>query len=186
MFRVIGAEGEQLGLLTYHAAQQAAYDRNLDLVLISPQADPPVCKVIDYGKFRFERDKREKEAKKKQQIADIKEIQLSLNIDTNDFNTKANHAVKFLEGGDKVKVVARFKGRQMSHPEVGAELLKNFAESCSEAGSIDKAPILEGRSMTMFLTPLKASEKAARAKAAAEAAAAASEPAEAQADGEVK
>ena len=169
--RVIGSEGEQLGLMQLSQAQNTAYDNGLDLVLIAQQADPPVCKIIDYGKFRFERDKKEKEAKKKQQVADIKEVQLSCRIDTNDFNTKANHARRFLTGGDKVKVLVRFKGRMMSHQEIGRELLDRFAAACEEVGSIDKAPILEGRSLVMFLAPLKASEKAAREKAkAAEAA----------------
>lgn len=169
--RVIGSEGEQLGLMSLSQAQNAAYDSGLDLVLIAQQADPPVCKIIDYGKFRFERDKKEKEAKKKQQVADIKEVQLSCRIDTNDFNTKANHARRFLTGGDKVKVLVRFKGRMMSHQEIGRELLDRFAAACEEVGTIDKAPILEGRSLVMFLAPLKASEKAAREKAkAAEAA----------------
>ena len=144
-----------LGLLNYQNAQKIAEDKDCDLVLISPQAEPPVCKVIDYGRFKFEREKREKEAKKKQQVMDIKEIQLKCQIDTNDFNTKVNHAIKFLQGGDKVKVVVRFKGRQMNYQELGKGLLDRFVEGCAEVGAVDKAPILEGRSLTMFLAPVK-------------------------------
>lgn len=153
--RVIGPEGEQLGVMTLGGAQKSANDRDLDLVLIAPQSEPPVCKIIDYGRFRFERDKRDKEAKKKQQISEIKEIQLSCHIDTNDFNTKANHARCFLTGGDKVRVIVRFRGRQMTHQDIGRKLLTKFAEVCADVGSIDKAPLLEGRSLTMFLAPLK-------------------------------
>ena len=178
--RVIGAGGEQLGLMSLSDAQERAYDNGMDLVLITQQADPPVCKIIDYGKFRFERDKKEKEAKKKQQIADIKEIQLSCQIDTNDFNTKVNHARRFLTNGDKVKVLVRFRGRQMSHQELGYELLARFTEACADLGSIDKPPVLEGRSVAMFIAPLKASEKLAREKARAQAEAEASEKGEEQ------
>lgn len=163
--RVIGPEGEQLGLLTYANAQKAADDRNLDLVMMSAQSDPPVCKIIDYGRFKFERDKREKEAKKKQQVADIKEIQLSCHIDTNDFNTKANHAKRFLKNGDKVRVVVRFRGRQMAHQDIGRDLLARFTEACAEFGQQDKAPVMEGRSMTMFLGPIKPTAGAKKAKA---------------------
>ena len=155
MVRVIGPDAEQMGLLSLANAQNAAYDRGLDLVLIAPQADPPVCKIIDYGRFRFERDKKDKEAKKKQQIIEIKEIQLSCHIDTNDFNTKANHARRFLADGDKVKVIVRFKGRQMSHLEIGRGLLTRFTEACADVGNVDKAPLLEGRSIIMFLAPIK-------------------------------
>lgn len=155
VFRVIGSEGEQLGLLNYQNAQKIADDHGMDLVLISPQAEPPVCKIIDYGRFKFERDKREKEAKKKQQTMDIKEIQLKCQIDTNDFNTKVNHAKRFLNNGDKVKVVVRFRGRQMSYQDTGKDLLNRFIESCSEVGGIDKNPVMEGRNLTAFIAPLK-------------------------------
>lgn len=151
--RVIGPEGEQMGLLTVTAAQNHAYDKGLDLVMIAAQADPPVCKIIDYGKFRFERDKKEKEAKKKQQIMDIKEIRLSCAIDTNDFKTKVNHARRFLTGGDRVKVIVKFKGREMSHLDVGRELLERFREACADLGGSDKAPSLDGRFMSVFITP---------------------------------
>ncbi len=119
------------------------------------QSSCPVCRIMDYGKFCFNRDKREKEAKKKQVKMDVKEIQLSVLIDVNDFNTKANQAKKFLTSGNKVKVSVRFRGRQMTHTEIGAELLEKFAALCSEVGSVDKKPILEGRNMTMFLGPKK-------------------------------
>lgn len=153
--RVIGADGEQLGLMTYAAALNAAYDKGLDLVLIAPQSEPPVCKIIDYGKFRFERDKREKEARKKQQVVETKEIQLSCQIDVNDFNTKVNHAKRFLTAGNKVKVIVKFRGRQMSHTDVGRDLLERFRTACEELCTVDKAPVLEGRFMTLFLLPAK-------------------------------
>lgn len=156
--RVVGPTGEQMGLLTLSAALNSAYESGLDLVLMAAQADPPVCKIIDYGKFRFERGKREKEAKKKQQIMETKEIQLSCQIDTNDLNTKVNHARRFLTGGNKVKVIVKFKGRQMSHVDVGRELLDRFYAACEDLGNVDKKPVLEGRFMTMFITPLKKSE----------------------------
>ena len=126
---------------------------NLDLVKIAPNAVPPVCKIMDYGKFKFEQAKREKEAKKKQKVMDIKEVRLSLNIDTGDFNTKVNHALRFLKDGDKVKVSIRFRGREMAHTEHGLDVMQRFAEACSENGSVEKAAKLEGRSMLMFLVP---------------------------------
>ena len=153
--RVIADDGEQLGLLTLSAAIDKAYDEGLDLVLMSAQSDPPVCKIMDYGKFRFDRDKKEKEARKKQKIVDIKEIQLTCLIDTNDFNTKVNHARRFLTDGNKVKVMVKFKGRQMSRQEVGKELLARFQEACAEFGAPEKAPILDGRNMIMFIAPAK-------------------------------
>jgi len=155
MFRVISNEGEQLGMMSYIDALEKAYDTGYDLVLMSAQSDPPVCKIMDYGKFRFERDKREKEARKKQQTIETKEIQLSCRIDVNDFNTKVNHARKFLTGGDKVKVVVKFKGRQMTHLEIGKELLAQFEEACKEQGTVDKKPTLEGRAMSMVIVPIK-------------------------------
>ena len=126
---------------------------NLDLVKIAPNAVPPVCKIMDYGKFKFEQAKREKEAKKKQKVMDIKEVRLSLNIDTGDFNTKVNHALRFLKDGDKVKVSIRFRGREMAHTEYGTTIMQRFAEACSENGSVEKAAKLEGRQMLMFLVP---------------------------------
>lgn len=166
MVRVIGPESEQLGMMQLSAAQNNAYDRGLDIVLIAPQADPPVCKIMDYGKFRFERDKREKEAKKKQQVVEIKEIQLSCHIDVNDFNTKVNHAKRFLSDGNKVRVLVKFKGRQMTHQEIGRELISRFEEACAEMGAPEKAPILEGRNLVMFIAPLKpGKDKPAKAEA---------------------
>ena len=126
---------------------------NLDLVKIAPNAVPPVCKIMDYGKFKFEQAKREKEAKKKQKVMDIKEVRLSLNIDTGDFNTKVNHALRFLKDGDKVKVSIRFRGREMAHTENGTVIMQRFADACSEIGSVEKPAKLEGRQMLMFLVP---------------------------------
>ena len=126
---------------------------NLDLVKIAPGANPPVCKIMDYGKFRFEQAKREKEAKKNQKVMDIKEVRLSLNIDTGDFNTKVNHALRFLRDGDKVKVSIRFRGREMAHAENGKVIMQRFAEYCSEVANVEKPAKMEGRNMLMFLAP---------------------------------
>ena len=150
--RLIGADGSQLGITSAKEAYKSAQEQNLDLVMIAPQATPPVCRIMDYGKYRFEQAKREKEAKKKQKVVEIKEIRLSLKIDTNDFNTKVNHALRFLQGGDRVKVSIRFRGREMAHPEMGKANLERFAEACAEYGVVDKQPKLEGRSMIMFLS----------------------------------
>ena len=153
--RVVGETSEQLGIMKLSAALDKAYDKGLDLALFAPQNDPPVCRIMDYGKFKFERDKKEKEAKKNQQRVDIKEVQLSCLIDTNDFNTKVNNAKRFLKNGDKVKVVVKFRGRQMAHQDIGRGLLDKFAEACEEFGAPEKAPNLEGRLMTMFILPAK-------------------------------
>ena len=153
--RLIGADGETLGIMSSAKALEIAYDSGLDLVMMSAQATPPVCKVMDYGKFRFEREKREKEAKKKQQTIELKEIQLSCRIDTHDFETKVKHAMRFLGEGNKVKVVLRFRGREMSHQEIGKEILERFREAVSEAGTVDKTPNLEGKLMTMIVNPIK-------------------------------
>ena len=153
--RVVGVDGEAIGIMSSDDALQLAYDKGYDLVLMAPQAQPPVCRIMDYGKFRFERDKKEKEAKKKQQVIELKEIQLSCRIDTHDFETKARHAQKFLESGNKVRVVMRFKGREMSHMAIGQEIMKKFEDACSEYGSIDKAPVLDGRLLSMVVSPLK-------------------------------
>jgi translation initiation factor IF-3 len=153
--RVIGDDGEQFGIITLSQAQSIAYDRGLDLVLMSAQADPPVCKVMDYGKFRFEREKKEKEARKKQKIIEVKEIQLTCLIAANDFNTKVTHARRFLTDGDKVKVMVKFKGRQMSRQEVGKDLLDRFKDACADLGTPEKAPVLDGRNMIMFIAPAK-------------------------------
>lgn len=151
--RVIDADGSQLGVMSAAQALEIAMQRDLDLVKIAPQAVPPVCKVIDYGKYRFEQAKREKEAKKNQHVVDIKEVRLSLNIDTNDFNTKRNHALRFIEDGDKVKVSVRFRGRELGHTELGTEIMRRFAEACQEKAIVEKPAKLEGRSMLMFLAP---------------------------------
>ena len=166
--RVISDSGEQFGIMPYSKALETAYSRDLDLVLMSAQSDPPVCKIMDYGKFRFERDKKEKEAKKKQKVIEVKEIQLTCLIDTNDFNTKVNHARRFLGDGDKVKVMVKFKGRQIAHQEVGRELLERFKSACEEYGTVDKSPLLEGRQLVMFLAPLKQSASAKAKESQAE------------------
>ena len=151
--RVVGADGAQLGIMQTKDALRMAEEKNLDLVLIAPTAQPPVCRIIDYGKFKFEQAKRDREAKKNQKVVEIKELRLSLNIDTNDFNTKLGHAKRFLEGGDKVKVTVRFRGREMAHTSLGRDLLSRFQDACADLAVIDKAPKMEGRSMSMFLTP---------------------------------
>ena len=151
--RLIDSDGAQLGIMSAKEAQDKAYEKNLDLVKIAPQANPPVCKIMDYGKYKFEAGKREKEAKKNQKIAVIKEVRLSPSIDEHDFNTKLNHALKFLKNGDKVKVTVRFRGRELHHASLGEDILNKFAEKVSESGNIDKSPRLEGRFMTMFISP---------------------------------
>ena len=179
--RVIGDDGEQLGIMSAEAAMKIAEEKELDLVKISPMAKPPVCKIMDYGKYRFEKAKKEKEARKNQKIVDIKEIRLSLNIDTHDFETKINHARKFIAAGNKVKVSIRFRGREMAHTHLGEVILRDFAAKCEEVANLDKAPKLEGRNMSMFLSPKsaaavkKAQKEAAKKQAEAEAAAKAEE-----------
>ena len=153
--RVIDAAGEPIGIMSPAQALQLAYDRGLDLVLMAPQATPPVTRIMDYGKYRFECEKREKEAKKKQQVVELKEIQLSCRIDVHDFETKARQARKFLESGNKVRVVIRFKGREMSHMAIGRDVMTRFCESLAEVGGSDKPPSLDGRFMSMVLSPLK-------------------------------
>ena len=150
---MIDSDGSQLGVMPLRQAMDLAEQKNLDLVKIAPQATPPVCKIIDYGKFRFEQAKREKEAKKNQRVVEIKEIRLSLNIDTHDFETKKNHAVRFLEEGNKVNVSIRFRGREMGHPEHGLEIMRRFAETMAEVANVEKPAKLEGRTMLMFLAP---------------------------------
>ena len=152
--RLIGADGEQKGVVSIQVAMRAAEEAGLDLVKIAPQAVPPVCKVLDYGKYRFEQQKKEKEAKKNQKVVEIKEIRLSLNIDTNDFNTKVNQAAKFLQQGHKLKVSIRFRGREMAHTSLGLEVHNRFAEALAGKAVIDKQPKLEGRSMMMFMSPV--------------------------------
>ena len=149
--RVIDSDGTQLGILPLKDALHVAYGKDLDLVEISPNSEPPVCRVMDYGKFRFEREKKEKEAKKKQQTIDIKEIQLSCRIDTHDFETKLKHARRFLNDGNKVKVCVKFKGREMSHTAIGHDIIAKFGEACTDIGVIEKTPVLDGRRMIMFI-----------------------------------
>ena len=151
--RVISSDGKQLGIMSSKEALALAEQKNLDLVKIAPQSVPPVCKIMDYGKYRFEQSKREKENRKNQRVIEIKEIRLSLNIDTHDFETKVNHAHKFLKAGNKVKVSIRFRGREMAHPQIGEVSMKRFAEACEEFATVEKPAKLEGRQMLMFLAP---------------------------------
>ena len=151
--RLIGEDGEQLGVMPARDALQMAKDAELDLVKIAPTAKPPVCKIIDYGKYRYELARKEKEAKKKQKVIEVKEVRLSPNIDTNDLSTKMGAARKFLEKGDKVKVTLRFRGREMAHMSKSRYILDDFAESLKDIATIDKPSKVEGRSMVMFLTP---------------------------------
>ena len=150
---VIDDQGTKLGVLSAKEAQKIAYDKNLDLVKIAPQATPPVCRIMDYGKFRFEQGKREKEARKNQHVVEIKEVRMSPGIDVGDFNTKLKNAQKFIADGNRVKVSVRFRGREMAHTEIGRDLLNKFAELCTEVSTLDKAAKLEGRNMSIFLSP---------------------------------
>ena len=156
--RVIGVNGEQVGIMSSREAQHLADDAGLDLVKISPNAQPPVCRIMDYGKYRFEQAKREKEARKNQRVVETKEIRLGLKTDVADFNTKQRQAAKFLEGGDKVKVSIRFRGREMGHPEIGLDAMNRFAEACAEIAVVEKPAKLEGRNMLMFLAPRPAAK----------------------------
>ncbi len=150
--RVIGEAGQQLGIMSAREALQLAEEAGLDLVKIAPTAQPPVCRIVDYGKFKYEQIRKEKEAKKKQKVTEVKEIRLSPNIDTNDLNTKMKAARKFLAKGDRVKVTLRFRGREMAHMNTSKHILDDFAENLSDVATVEKAPKVEGRSMTMFLT----------------------------------
>ena len=150
--RVIGTNGEQLGVMSARDAQKLADEAELDLIKIAPKAQPPVCKIMDYGKFRYEQQKREKEAKKKQKTVEIKEVRLSPNIDTNDLNTKVNNAKKFISKGNKVKVTLRFRGREMAHVQQSKHILDDFAKQLEDVATVEKAAKLEGRNMSMVLT----------------------------------
>ena len=150
--RLIGADGSQLGIMSAREAMKLAQEAELDLVKIAPTAKPPVCKIIDYGKYRYELARKEKEAKKKQRIIEVKEVRLSPNIDTNDLNTKVNAARKFISKGDKVKVTLRFRGREMSHMANSKHILDDFAEKLADIATVDKPAKVEGRSLVMFLT----------------------------------
>lgn len=151
--RVIGPDGAQLGIMSAAQANALAEEQEMDLVKISPNAVPPVCKIMDYSKFCFDQKKREKEAKKNQKVVEIKEIRMSPSIDTNDLNTKVKNAQKFLKDGNRVKVSVRFRGREMAHTNLGEKLLMDFAQTCSELATMEKNPKLEGRFMAMFLAP---------------------------------
>lgn len=152
--RVIGEDGEQLGVMSSDEALARAEEADLDLVLIAPQGNPPVCRIMNYGKYRFEQSKREKEARKNQKQAELKEIQMSLNIDTNDFNTKVNQACKFLKNGDKVKLRVRFRrARELSHMNLGEDLMKKFIDACAEYGMTEKPAALEGKNYMIVISP---------------------------------
>ena len=151
--RLIGDDGAQLGIMAPSEALRIADEKGLDLVKISPQAVPPVCKLMNYGKFKFEQGKREKEAKKNQHVVEIKEVRMSPGIDIGDFNTKLRHAQKFIADGNRVKVSVRFRGREMAHTDIGRDLLERFAQQCADTANLDKAPKLEGRMMSIFLSP---------------------------------
>ncbi|MGN1036162.1 MAG: translation initiation factor IF-3 [Ruminococcus sp.] len=150
---VIDADGKKLGVMSARDAQKIAFEKNLDLVKIAPQATPPVCRIMDYGKFCFEQTKREKEAKKNQKVVSVKEIRMFSTIDTHDFETKVNQAEKFLKSGDKLKVSIRFRKRAIAHPQLGEELLERFKEAVSSVGTVEKPAKMEGRSLVMFVSP---------------------------------
>ena len=151
--RLIGSQGEQLGIMASAEALKIADEQGLDLVKISPQAVPPVCKLMNYGKYRFEQSKREKEARKNQHVVEVKEIRMSPGIDIGDFNTKLKNAQKFIADGNRVKVSVRFRGREMAHTDIGRDLLMRFAEQCAETATLEKSAKLEGRMMSIFLSP---------------------------------
>ena len=151
--RVIGSDGEQLGIMSGREAQQLAYEKHLDLVEIAPTAKPPVCRIMDYGKYRYEQQKREKESRKKQKTFDIKEVKLRPGIEEHDFNVKFKNAVRFLEDGDKVKVTIMFRGREISHPELGEVLLNKMAAQLKEMAVVERQPKLEGKNMIMIVAP---------------------------------
>lgn len=151
--RVIGSDGEQLGIMSGREAQQLAYEKHLDLVEIAPTAKPPVCRIMDYGKYRYEQQKREKESRKKQKTFDIKEVKLRPGIEEHDFNVKFKNAVRFLEDGDKVKVTIMFRGRELSHPELGEVLLNKMAAQLKEIAVVERQPKLEGKNMIMIVAP---------------------------------
>ena len=165
--RLIDEDGEQLGVMDAARALEIAFEKDLDLVKISPGAKPPVCKVMDYGKFKFEQSKKEKEQKRNQHVVEVKEIRMSPVIDTNDFNVKLRSGTKFLNEGNRLKVTIRFRGRQMAHTDIGAKILERYAVCCEECAVMDKNPKLEGRNMSMFLSP-KAVKPEKKEKAPAE------------------
>ncbi len=152
--RLIGPDGAQMGIMSSAAAKQLALEKDMDLVMIAPQGKPPVCKIMDYGKYKFELAKREKEARKNQKTVEVKEVRMSPSIDTHDFETKLGNAVKFLKSGDKVKVAVRFRGREMQHTALGKTLLDRFQEGVAGVGSVERPPKMEGRNMVMFIAPI--------------------------------
>ena len=151
--RLVDDAGQQLGVMSPREAAKVAAEKGLDLVEVAPTANPPVCRIMDYGKYKYEQSKKEREAKKNQRVIEIKEIRMSPGIDTNDFNTKLRNGQKFLSDGDRVKVSVRFRGREMAHTEIGEVLLRDYADKCAEIAVLDKAPKLEGRNMSIFLSP---------------------------------
>ena len=160
--RLVGEDGAQLGVMPTNRAMEIAIQKELDLVKIAPTANPPVCRIMDYGKFRFEQSKREKEARKSQHTVEVKEIRLSSGIDVHDFGFKLRNGIKFLKDGNKLKVSVRFRGRQMAHTSIGEQQLRKFAEACDELASVERLPKLEGRSMSMFLSPRPQARVAAK------------------------
>ncbi len=150
--RLVDDKGGQIGLVDIDRALDMAFEKKLDLVNVAPSAKPPVCRIMDYGKYRYELIKKEKEAKKKQRVINVKELRLTPNIESHDLNTKANRAIDFLKSGDRVKVVVRFRGREMGHTDIGKEVLEEFVNLISEYGAVDKKPKMEGRNMVMFLS----------------------------------
>lgn len=153
--RLIDVEGEQLGVVSIGDALDRAYSKDLDLVKVAPNANPPVCRIMDYGKYRYEQEKKEKEARKNQRVVNLKEVRLSPNIEEHDLNVKANQAIRFLKAGDKVKVSVRFRGREMGHTDQGKEVLDDIVKLIEEVGKVDKPAKMEGRNMVMFLEPKK-------------------------------
>ena len=167
--RLIDEEGGQLGVVTTQRALELAEEKGLDLVKIQPTAKPPVCKLMDYDKYRYEQARRERENRKNQRVVDVKEVQLSATIEENDVNTKAKMAIRFLEGGDKVKVSIRFRGRQITHSEIGMKVMLDFAERCKDVSMVERRPLLDGRNMIMILAPKAAKASFAEKKAKKEA-----------------
>ena len=151
--RVVDQNGEQLGVMPIRQALEMAEEQQLDLVKIAPQAKPPVCKIMDYGKYRFEQSKREREIRKNQKVIEVKEVRLSATIEDHDVDVRVKNAVKFLKDGNKVKVTIRFRGRQITHSEIGREVMHDFAERIKDYGTVDKGPMIEGRNMSMFVSP---------------------------------
>ena len=151
--RVVDQNGEQLGVMSIRQALEMAEEQQLDLVKIAPQAKPPVCKIMDYGKYRFEQSKREREIRKNQKVIEVKEVRLSATIEDHDVDVRVKNAVKFLKDGNKVKVTIRFRGRQITHSEIGREVMQDFAERIKDYGTVDKGPMIEGRNMSMFVSP---------------------------------